>query len=49
MAAVDERVGAKTLRGLGGTWKDVEEAYDYWAKKLRQRLTELRGGAAVQR
>ena len=42
MAAVDERAGAKALRGAFGTWNDVKEAYDYWANRLRVRLAELR-------
>jgi len=42
MAAVDERVGGKTLRGLG-KWSDVEAAFDLWAKRLRERLQELGG------
>lgn len=45
IAAVDERAGAKTLRGLGGTWKDVQEAYDFWAQRLKERLAEFRGAA----
>ena len=42
LAAVDERAGAKTLRGLGGKWKDVDNVFDYWAEKIRKRLAELR-------
>jgi hypothetical protein len=42
-AAVDERAGAKTLRGLGGKWKDVDNAFQYWAERLRERLAEERG------
>ncbi len=41
-AAVDERAGAKTLRGLGDQWKDVENAFGYWAERIRIRLSELR-------
>jgi hypothetical protein len=44
-AAVDERAGAKTLRGLGGKWKDVDNAFNYWAEKIRKRLAELRAEA----
>ena len=40
-AAVDERAGAKTLRGLG-QWSDVEHAFDFWAERLRERLESLR-------
>jgi hypothetical protein len=42
VAVVDERAGAKTLRGLGGKWKDVGNAFKYWAERLRTRLGELR-------
>jgi hypothetical protein len=41
-AAVDERAGGKTLRGIGGKWKDVENAFDEWARRLRDRLRMLR-------
>lgn len=41
-AVVDERAGGKTLRGLGGKWKDVDNAFRYWAERLRTRLGELR-------
>jgi hypothetical protein len=43
VAVVDERAGGKTLRGLGGKWKDVDNAFQYWAERLRTRLAELRG------
>lgn len=42
MAAVDRRAGRKVLRGKFGTWNDVKEAYQYWTRRLRTRLTELR-------
>jgi hypothetical protein len=41
-AAVDERAGAKTLRGIGGKWKDVDNAFKYWAERIQKRLAELR-------
>ena len=41
-AVVDERAGGVTLRGLGGVWKDVDSAFTNWAKRLRERLEELR-------
>ena len=43
MAGVDQRAGAKTLRGLGGKWKDVNNAFQYWAERLRERLAAERG------
>jgi hypothetical protein len=41
-AAVDERVGAKTLRGGLGKWSQVERAFEYWAERLKNRLAALR-------
>jgi hypothetical protein len=41
-AAVDTRAGTKALRGLGGTWKDVYNAFDYWAESIRAYLEQLR-------
>lgn len=42
MAAVDARAGTKTLKGMTGKWIDVEEAFDFWAERLRKRLESLR-------
>lgn len=44
LAAVDERAGTKALRGGVGTWSDADQAFAYWAKRLRVRLAELRAG-----
>jgi hypothetical protein len=41
-AAVDERVGTKTIRGGLGEWSHVERAYEAWADRVRKRLAELR-------
>ena len=41
-AAIDRRVGARTLKPESGTWDDVEDAFRYWADRLRDRLEELR-------
>jgi hypothetical protein len=43
-AAVDRRGGTKSLRGVTNSWNDVEEAYRYWAEKLRYRLCQERKG-----
>ena len=43
VAAVDERVGTKSLSGMFHKWSDVEKAFDTWAGHLRERLEELRG------
>ena len=45
IAAVDRRGGTKSLRGVTNEWHDVEEAYRFWAEKLRYRLCQWRGGA----
>jgi hypothetical protein len=42
--AVDRRGGTKSLRGVTNSWNDVEEAYRFWAEKLRYRLCQWRGG-----
>jgi hypothetical protein len=42
-AVVDERAGTKSFGGLGGKWKQVDEAFQHWAKSLRTQLAELRG------
>ena len=44
VAAVDRRGGTKSLRGVTNEWHDVEEAYRFWAEKLRYRLCQWRGG-----
>ncbi len=44
-AAVDRRAGTKNIKGVTNSWNDVEQAYQYWADKVRWRLCELRGGA----
>jgi hypothetical protein len=42
LAAVDERAGGKTLEGATSAWADVEEAFDYWAEVMRERLSLFR-------
>ena len=44
LAAADRRAGGKRLRGVTGSWDDVEETYRYWAEQTRWRLCQLRGG-----
>ena len=41
-AAIDRRVGAKTIKPDANKWDDVENAFRYWAERLRDRLRELR-------
>lgn len=40
-AAVDRRQGGKMA--FRGKWVDTEQAFDYWAKRFRERLDSLRG------
>jgi hypothetical protein len=39
-AAVDRRQGGKGV--FRGKWDDTKEAFDFWAKRFRQRLDEMR-------
>jgi hypothetical protein len=39
--AVDRRQGGKGV--FRGKWEDTKEAFDFWAKRFRQRLDEVRG------
>jgi hypothetical protein len=43
LAAMDRRVGGKTVRGSTSSWSDVELALKYWSERIGIRLTELRG------
>jgi hypothetical protein len=43
-AFVDERIGQRSLQGLG-TWSQVQAAFDHWGKQLADRLAELRRSA----
>jgi Protein of unknown function (DUF3313) len=41
---VDRRGGTKSLSGVTNSWNDVEEAYRFWAERIRYRLCQNRGG-----
>ena len=41
VAAVDRRQGGKSA--FRGKWVDTKDAFEYWAKRFRSRLDELRG------
>ena len=43
-AGIDRRAGTKSISGSTNEWGDVEDAYRYWAKKLRWRACQLRKG-----
>jgi Protein of unknown function (DUF3313) len=47
-AAIDRRVGGKSISGSIDSWDDVHSAFDYWAKQLRYRLCTERGGQNCQ-
>ena len=40
--AVDRRGGTKSLMGVTNSWNDVEQAYRFWAEKMRYRLCQWR-------
>jgi hypothetical protein len=40
--AVDRRGGTKSLIGVTNSWNDVEQAYRFWAEKMRYRLCQWR-------
>lgn len=42
-AAVDRRVGGKSVAGSVDSWSDVDAAFQYWAQQLRYRLCTERG------
>ncbi|MDD5411948.1 MAG: DUF3313 domain-containing protein [Methylobacter sp.] len=37
-AAVDHRVGEKSITGITSKWDDVDRAFDFWAKRMAYRL-----------
>jgi hypothetical protein len=39
-AAVDRRQGGKMV--FRGKWEDTRQAFDFWAKRFRERLDEMR-------
>ncbi len=41
-AAVDRRMGGRTLDGSMDSWDDVHQSFEYWATNLSQRLREWR-------
>ena len=46
-AFVDERIGQRSLRGLG-TWSQVQAAFDHWGEQLANRLKALKAGEPVE-
>ena len=47
-AAVDRRVGGKSLGGSTDSWNDVRQSFVFWAKQFRYRLCTERGGSDCQ-
>ncbi|MGZ4997406.1 MAG: DUF3313 domain-containing protein [Methylobacter sp.] len=37
-AAVDRRVGGKSITGVTSKWDDVDKAFDFWASRMAYRL-----------
>lgn len=46
-AAVDRRMGGRTLDGSMDSWDDVQQAFEYWATRLSQRLRDWRATKEV--
>jgi len=44
-AALDRRVGGKELSKLWSGWHNANDALQYWSKRLRFALCDMRGGA----
>jgi hypothetical protein len=38
MAGVDTRVGSNAVQNIGSTWGDVEDAFEFWAKRFVNNL-----------
>ena len=47
-AAVDRRVGGKSLGGSTDSWNDVRQSFVYWARQFRYRLCTERGDTGCQ-
>ncbi|SDZ07488.1 DUF3313 domain-containing protein [Nitrosomonas sp. Nm33] len=48
-AGVDRRGGGKYAWKSLSQWEDVEQAFTYWAKKIRWRACEMRGDAMCEK
>ncbi len=42
LAGVDRRVGGRSVSGMTNQWSDVDEAFAFWAERVRVRLAEVR-------
>jgi len=47
-AAIDRRVGGKSIGGSTNSWDDVQKAFQYWAEQIRYRLCKERGDTACE-
>ena len=45
-AGVDRRIGQRSLQGVFGKWNDVEEAWAFWAERVRAVLVQSGAGHA---
>lgn len=48
-AAVDRRGGGKYAWKSLNQWEDVEQAFNYWAKKMRWRACDMRGDTSCEK
>ena len=48
-AALDRRVGGKELRYLWSSWRNANDALQYWAKRLSFVLCNMRGDATCEK
>jgi hypothetical protein len=46
-AAVDRRVGQRSISGAFSRWDDVEQAWNYWAERVRSRLVAAGAGTPL--
>lgn len=44
VAAIERRLGRKSLEGAFDSWGDVHAAFEFWAKRIDTRLGEARAG-----
>jgi hypothetical protein len=44
VAAVDSRMGRRSLKGSTDSWGDVSEAFEFWANRIGTRLRQARRG-----
>jgi len=48
VAALDRRVGVKSVQGIWDTWQNADDALQYWAKRIGFLLCTHRSGKGCQ-